>query len=70
VANVIDEILQDFLASRRVRDFGMKLETVKFVLRILYRGEIATFGCSDNAKTLRQRRYFIAVTIPNIELIA
>jgi hypothetical protein len=70
MANVIDEILQDFLASRRVRDFGMKLETVKFALRILYGGEIATFGCSGNAKTLRQRRYFIAVAIPNIELIA
>jgi hypothetical protein len=51
VANVIDEILQDLFASRRVRDFGMKLQPVKFALRILDGGEIATVGRSDNDKT-------------------
>ena len=70
MANVIDEILQDLFASRCVRDFGMKLQAVKFALRILDGGEIATFRCSDNAKTFRQRRYFVAVAVPNIELIA
>jgi hypothetical protein len=70
VANVIDEILQDLFASRCVRDFGMKLEAVKFTLRILDRCEIATFGCSDDAKAFRQHRYFVAVAIPNVELIA
>ena len=62
--------MQDLFTSRCVRDFGVKLQAVKFALRILHGGEIATFGRSDNAKTFRQRRYFVAVAIPNIELIA
>jgi len=70
MANVIDEILQDFLASRRVRDFGMKLETVKFASRMLDCGEIATIGRSDDPKTFRQRRYFVAVAVPNVKLPA
>ena len=69
MANVIDEILQDLFPSRCVRDFGMKLQAVKFALRILNGGEIATVGCSDNAKSFRQCRYFVAVAVPNIELI-
>ena len=70
VADVIDEILQDLFASRRVRDFGMKLQAVKFALRILHRGEIAAFGRPDDAKTFRQRRHFVAVAVPNVELVA
>src|SRR5215217_5837028 len=70
MANVIDEILQDLFASRCVRDFGMKLQAVKFALRILDRGEIATVCCSHNPKTFRQRRHFVAMAVPNIELIA
>src|SRR4029453_5732531 len=69
VANVVHEILQNLLASRCVRDFGMKLESVKFALRILDGGEIATVGCSDNTKTFWQCRYFVAVAVPNVELI-
>jgi hypothetical protein len=67
---VIDEILQDLFASQCVRDFGMKLQAIKFALRILHGGEIATVGRSDNAKAFRQRRYFVAVAVPNIKLIA
>ena len=70
MANVIDEILQDFLASRHVRDFGMKLQAVKFSSRILDCGEITTIGRSDDAKTFRQRRYFIAMAVPNVKLTA
>ena len=67
---MIDEILQDLFASRCVRDFGVKLQPIKFALRILDGGEIATVGCPDNAKTFRQRRYFVAMTVPNVELVA
>src|ERR1051325_11969257 len=70
VADVVDEILKDLFTSRRVRNFRMKLETIKMALRILHRGEITTISRSRNAKSFRQRRYFIAVAIPNIELIA
>src|SRR5262245_34278210 len=70
VANVIDEILQDLFASRCVRDFGMKLQPIKLAPRILDGGEIATVRCSDNAKTFRQCRYFVAMTVPNVELVA
>src|SRR5262249_19715918 len=70
VANVVDKILQDLFASRCVRDFGMKLQPIKLALRMLDGGEIATVRCSYNAKTFRQRRYFVAMTIPNVKLIA
>jgi hypothetical protein len=53
-----------------VRNFGMKLQPIKFALRILDGCEIATVGCSDNAKTLRQCRYLVAMTVPNVELVA
>ena len=48
----------------------MKLQSVKFALRILHRGEVATFGRSDGAKTLRQRRHFVAMAVPNVEVAA
>ena len=70
MANLIDKVLQDLFASRRVRNFGMKLEAVKFALWVLYGGEVATFRCADDAKTFRQRRHFVAMAVPNIELLA
>src|SRR6266481_5084465 len=70
MADVIDEILQDFFASRRVRHFGMKLEAEKFALRILDSGEVAPLCCANDAKTFRQRCYFVPVAVPDIELAA
>src|SRR5215469_7108034 len=69
VANVVDKILQDLFASRCVRDFGMKLKTIKFALRILDGSEIATFSRSHNAKPFRQCGYFVTMTVPNIQLL-
>ena len=66
---MIDEILQNLFAPRRVRDFGMKLQSVKFALPIFDCGEIGTFRPAGGEKTLRQSRHFIAVTVPDIELI-
>ena len=40
MADVIDEVLQNLFAARRVRDFRMKLQAVKFSLRIFDRGEV------------------------------
>ena len=40
MADVIDEVLQNLFAARRVRDFGMKLQAVKFALRIFDRGKV------------------------------
>ena len=70
MADVIDKILQDFFAARRVRDFGMKLQSVKFPLSIFDRSKIGTLCPPGREKTFRQGRYFIAVTVPDIELIA
>ena len=39
-ADVKDEILEDFLAARRVRYFGMKLQAVKLALRVFDRGKV------------------------------
>src|SRR5947208_13477303 len=70
MADVIGKILQDFFAARRVRDFGMKLQSVKFPLSIFDRGKIGTLGSARGEKTFRQRGHFVTVTVPDIELIA
>ena len=53
-----------------MRDFRVKLQSIKFPLWIFYRGEIATFGCPGDTKPLRQRYHFITMAIPDIELVA
>ena len=58
-----------FLASRRMGDFGMKLQAEKFACAILDGGEVASVRCANDAKTFRQRGYFVSVAIPDIELV-
>src|SRR5213080_5005732 len=70
VADVVHKISQDLPAARRVRDFGMKLQSVKFALPILDGGEVATFSRPDDNKPFRQSRDFVAMAVPNVELIA
>ena len=70
LADVIDEILQDLFATRRMRDFGMKLQSVEFALWIFHRCEVATLGGPGDAKTLWQRCDLIAVAVPDVELVA
>ena len=71
VADVKDEILENLLAARRVRDFGMKLQAVEFPLWILDRGEGANSSVrADGAKSLRQCRDFVAVAVPDVDLVA
>jgi hypothetical protein len=69
-ADVKDKVLQNLSATRRVSDFRMKLQSVKFALRVLYSGEVATFGDANGAKTFRQSRHFVAMAVPNVELLA
>ena len=69
MADVIHKVLQDFPAARRVRDLGMKLQSVKFALPIFHRGKIATFSTPHDAKTFRQCGDFITMAIPNVELV-
>ena len=54
VADVKDEVLEDLLAARRVRDFGMKLQSVEFSLRIFDRGERRNFRCARRREIRRQ----------------
>src|SRR6266487_5259593 len=70
VADVIDEILQNLLPSRRVCDFGMKLQPVKLALWVLHRREVGALRSPRSAKSLRQRRHFIAMTVPDVDLRA
>src|ERR1051326_3576701 len=67
-ADAKDEVLQDLFTARRVRDFGMKLQSIKLSVWVLHRGEVATFCSPHNAKTFRQRRHFVAMAVPNVEL--
>ena len=53
MADVIDKILQDLFAARRVGHFGMKLQSVKFPLSIFDRGEIGALGPTGGEKTFR-----------------
>ena len=68
VADMKDEVLQDLFASRRVRDFRMKLQPVKFSRGIFDRGKLRIFRARDGAKARRKRRQFVAVTAPDIDL--
>src|SRR5215813_10239446 len=70
VTDVKQKILKNFSATRRVCDFRMKLQSVEFPLWIFHRGKIAAICGPGDAKTFRQRCYFIAVTVPDIELLA
>jgi hypothetical protein len=70
VANVKQKILKNLPATRRVCDFGMKLQSVQLLLWIFHRGEIAAFGGPRDAKTFRQRRHLVAVAVPDVDLLA
>src|SRR5207302_1094647 len=60
----------NLFAARGVRDFGMELQAVEFPFSIFDRGKIRALRLSGSEKTFWQRRYFVAVAVPNIELIA
>src|SRR6266851_10292841 len=68
MADAKDEVLQILFAARRVRDFRMKLQAVKFALGIFDRGKVRVLAASRGAKAVGQRRHLVAVTAPNIEL--
>src|SRR5438874_868884 len=70
MTDVIDKVLQNLFAARRVSDLGMKLQPVKFPLSIFDRGKIGALRSAGGEKTFRQGGHFIAVAVPNIELIA
>src|SRR4030095_2845542 len=70
MADVINEVLQNLFSARRVRDFGMELQPVKFSLSIFDRGKVRAFSPTGGQKTFRECGDFVAVTVPNVELIA
>src|SRR6266566_3467802 len=70
MTDVINEVLQDLAAARSVRDFGMKLQAVESPLRIFDGGERRAAGARRDAKPIRQRCYFITVTVPDVHLRA
>jgi len=53
MADVKQKILKNLPATRRVCDFGMKLQSVQLPLWIFHRGEIAAFGGPCDAKAFR-----------------
>ena len=70
MADVINEVLQNLPTARRVHDFGMELQSVELPLGIFDGGEVAAFSGPDNVETFRQRRHFVAMAVPNVELAA
>ena len=68
VTNVKDKILKDLLPARRVRDFGMKLQIRKASGRHLPLRRNRNFPCARDAKSFRQRRHLVAVTVPDVDL--
>ena len=69
MADVKDEVLHDLVTARRVRDFGMKLQPVESSLRIFDRGERRAAGARSDTKSIRQRGYFVAMAVPDIDLL-
>src|SRR5204862_2923971 len=68
VADVIDKILQNFFPARRVRDFGVKLQGIKFSLRIFDGGKCRIFRARGGSEAGGQGSYFVTVTAPDIDL--
>ena len=48
----------------------MKLQSVKFSLRIFDRGERRILGARGGAKPVGQGGHFVAMTVPDIDLLA
>ena len=67
-ADLVDEIGQDFLAARRVDDFGMELQAEQFLRAVLDGGERRVLGDGDRLEAARQFRELVAVRIPDLEL--
>src|SRR6266508_768158 len=48
----------------------MKLQSVELALRIFHRREVGALRSPGSAKSFRQRRHFVAMTVPDIDLWA
>src|ERR1700712_1359488 len=70
MADPEEEVLDDLLAPRRVRDLGMKLQRVELPLRVGDRGEGGILRVRDRVEALRERGEFVAVAVPDIDLFA
>ena len=70
MTDVIDKVLQNLFAARRVRNLGMKLQRVQLSLRIFDCGKLGILRARGSAETGGQGGDFIAVAVPDIKLIA
>ena len=53
-ADAVDEVGDDFLAARRVGDFGMKLQAEKFPRAVFDRGVFGIFRDGDGFEAVRE----------------
>src|SRR5205814_7165203 len=69
-ADMIDKVLENLFSARCVRHFGMELQSIELSLGVLDRGERRIFSVRGRAKARGHGRDLIAVTAPNIDLLA
>ena len=69
-ADPVDEVLEDFLAARGVRDFRVKLHAVEALFGMLDSGEGRVAGDADGPEAAGQSRELVAVGIPDIDDLA
>src|SRR6202030_1060371 len=63
MTDVIDKVLQNLATARGMCYFGMKLQAVESPLRIFSRRERRAAGPRSDTKPIRQRCYFVTMTI-------
>ncbi len=63
----MDEIGNDFLAARRVDDFGMKLQAEKSFSPVFNRGEFGIFRDGDRLEAVGDFRELVAMRIPDLQ---
>ncbi len=68
-ADIVDKVLENRPAPRRVRDLRVKLQAVKFSLGIFERGVVAVLALRHDPEPRRQLRDLVAVTVPDIEVL-
>src|SRR5213594_1758107 len=67
-ADAVDKVAEDFLAARRVRDFGMKLDAEEFLGPVFDGGVGGILRDGHRLEAVRQLRELVAVGIPNLHL--
>ncbi len=70
MADAEEEILDDLVAARGVRHFGMKLKRVELLRGVFDRREHGILRVRDDAEAVRESSELVAMAVPDVHLLA